>query len=374
MSAGLSSRIADDRHPFPNDKSSSSKSVAPARQRLFESRVGVEHESAAPSLSRTIAARLGDGSSLPIHVVEYRASLRSTSPLVLALPFTAAHSRQLAPLALSLQARGVDVVTIDPPGHGRSGGKRGVVDLDVIMHAVASVAEEYADNRPRSHVGIVGSSWGGDLALHYALWEEKQHATSGRPRRVGGVLAQAVITPWLRAVFGQFRPGMRLLFDERGIGAGLARRAIGPRLATKRIFRPTDLYRDPAQRRRFIEDPLRLRGYDTSSYLNYLRHVPKTKPRELTVPVHLLVGALDRLVPPEYERKVYQALAEEGVDVSLTLVPDAGHGIVEEQPDTMARCLVSMFGQLSRGHLPAKSTFGFSAAHFSSHVLDELAG
>lgn len=279
--------------------------------------------------SRLFRMRQWDGSHLPIHVVEYP-NLDPVAITLVVLSFTGAHSRQMRPFAEAMHRSGFRLVLIDLPGHGRSGGPRGTFVMDQLFHVIRQVTDWYAAQHPQSPMGLLGSSWGGDLAILFALWEQHHLETVGKARTIDAVLAQAVITSWQREIFATFRPGVGLLFDPTGLGAKLARHTIGPRLGLAQMFRLNELYERPALRRDFARDPLRLRGYETESYLGYLTYQPPVLPDRLQIPLRIVVGQRDRLVTPDYERRVFEGLAAYGSDITLSLVPEASHGMFQE--------------------------------------------
>lgn len=58
----------------------------------------------------------------------------------------------------------------------------------------------------------------------------------------------------------------------------------------------------------------------------------------LTVPTRVIVGARDRITPPESAERLH-AVVPEAVRGTLTLVPDAGHALATEAPAAVAACL-----------------------------------
>lgn len=286
-------------------------------------------------VSRHLPGFDAQGAEVACHVVEFL-DHAADSPLTLLLPFTAAHSRQMRPLAEALSRHGVNSVIVDLPGHGRSGGARGTFQVEQLMRTIGSLTESYHHRYPNAPLSLVGSSWGGDLALLYALWEQHQHRQSGRPRRVGAVLAQAVITPWLRETVLSFRRSLSLLFDPRGIGLEVARAAIGPRMPVAQMFRISQVYHSVRRRRQFVADPLTLKSYDTASYLEYLTWRPPIDPGALEIPIGLLIGQHDRLVPLRYEAAVFEALKASHSRTTLTVLPGGSHALFEEKTQSAA--------------------------------------
>jgi alpha-beta hydrolase superfamily lysophospholipase len=293
---------------------------------------------------RMVTVRDGSDRLASLHVVEYPGD-DPQRPVVLLLPFTTAHTRQLRPIALALQANGAHAVAVDPPGHGRSAGARGEFSIDSLLDWLADLAAVYRWRHPGRGVLLAGSSMGGDLALLTALREEERFRREGRPPALAGVVGQGVITPWQRDLFRTFRTGVGVLFDEdepglAGLAAELVRRGIGERLPRDRMFRAGDLYDDAERRAYWRRDPLVLRDYDTASYLAYLRHRPSVRYRDLELPVLLLHGDRDRLIAPDYARAVQSSLTLEHSRTEAMMISGAAHAMFEEMPaDTAERML-----------------------------------
>ena len=171
------------------------------------------------------------------------------------------------------------------------------------------------------------------MALLYAYWEQHRYHQKRVSPKTAAIVAQAILTPWQREVFGQFHRGVSLLFDRQGLGKDLIRAAIGPRLPVSRMFRLARVYRQGTFRRQFAADPLALRSYDTESYLEYLTHQPPEPLAALQTPVLVPIGSRDRLVSVSYERRVCRALRDNGTDATLAVVPGASHAMFEEHTE-----------------------------------------
>ena len=81
-------------------------------------------------------------------------------------------------------------------------------------------------------------------------------------------------------------------------------------------------------------------------YRYYLRVFPQTargrwNDQRLHAPTHILFGAKDRYISPLTVEGGYEDHTDE---MTVELVPDAGHFIVNEKPDLVAKRAIELFG------------------------------
>jgi pimeloyl-ACP methyl ester carboxylesterase len=116
---------------------------------------------------------------------------------------TTSDDERIVAAGLALQERGLDVVTYDARGHGRSGGEATLGDLERLD--VAAAVEAIADDG--GPVILVGESMGAIAALRFAVAE---------PTRVSGIVTISCPARWrlprnargvLSAVLTQTPPG-----------------------------------------------------------------------------------------------------------------------------------------------------------------------
>ena len=196
------------------------------------------------------------------------------------------HSGRYAHVARRLNGAGYDVFALDHRGHGRSDG--GGANIGRIASAVADIGTLIGIAREVSSgpkLFLLGHSMGGALALRV---RPRAPAGAGRPGAVGA-----------RGGAGGRQP----LRAGRGPGA------VGGGPRARRLSRST--------RRRSAATPIVVSDYE-SDPLNYHRKLPARTVAELaraiesfpdrlpglTLPLLVMVGTADRLVPPDASRMV----------------------------------------------------------------------
>lgn len=204
------------------------------------------------------------------------------------------HSDRYGNVVGALVPRGFAVHAFDLRGHGRSEGARGHIrswrefreDVRAFLHVVR---EQEGEGRP---LFLFGHSMGGLIVLDYAL--RYPDALSGVIVS-GPLLAQPGVSPfllWLSRLLSRVWPSFTI---DTGLDAGA-------------------LSRDPEMVRAYEEDPLvhsrasaRLGTEITATIAWVMDHAPAWR-----LPLLVLQGEADRLVPPEGSRRF----------VSLVTYPD----------------------------------------------------
>src|SRR5919109_2133279 len=179
-------------------------------------------------------------------------------------------------------------------------------------------------------VKVIGHDWGGWTTFLLGL----RH-----PERVERMIVCNVPHPWprlrLRALGQLPRAWYAAVNATPGLGPFLHRNGAMPRTILRfgtvgRAFTPeeiasyADSYRDPA-RARAMRDLYR---YYHRVFLDALRGGFRSN--RLTVPTLLLFGKRDRFIS---YRIAQEAVGDRADDFRVEFVPDAGHFIVDEQPE-----------------------------------------
>ena len=232
-----------------------------------------------------------------------------------------------------LADEGFNVVALDWPGHGRSGGRKGTFTYRAAMDA-ASEAVDFAEQQWGGRVGLLGTALGGVLAFYAALEDEQ----------VGAVVCHNVLDLRdVRPVLQRTRQGVLLPL------AGRLRSftAVTPhvRVPTGAVVAPADMAADPRLARRLRNHPQAVRSYDLASLVSLFLS-PEDKPglTAQTTPTMVAVGADDRVLPETPARAFVSHLPGES---QLWTLPGASHQLWLEHPEAF----VPAAAQFLRKHL-----------------------
>ncbi|TDD50141.1 alpha/beta hydrolase [Saccharopolyspora elongata] len=190
------------------------------------------------------------------------------------------HSGRYRHVAERLNAAGYTAYALDHPGHGRSPGKRG--NIGSMAAAVAGVdllarlAVERHDDAP---LFVYGHSLGGLISLQYL---------TGTPldRIAGAVIsAPALNTGSVSAVERAAAPLLSKLLPDLGV----------------RSLDASTISRDPEVVRAYLTDPLchdgKMRARTATEIMLAVEAMPQ-RLKSLTMPLFVLHGGADRLMPP----------------------------------------------------------------------------
>jgi acylglycerol lipase len=196
------------------------------------------------------------------------------------------HSGRYAHVAERLNAGGYDVYALDHRGHGRSEGGR--ANIDRIASAVVDVGTLIGLARERQAPGrplfLLGHSMGGAIALEFALERQDE---------IDGLVLSA--------------PAAALEAASRfELAAGRVLSVVAPGLGVFPVD-PSAVSRDPEVVRDYASDPLnyhrKLPARTVAELAGAIEAFPERLPG-LTVPLLVMVGTADRLVPTDASRMV----------------------------------------------------------------------
>ncbi len=219
------------------------------------------------------------------------------------------HSDRYVHVANRLVAEGYAVYAIEHRGHGRSEGRRALIDrLDRAVADLDSLVVMAAEEHSGSPVFLLGHSMGGALALCYALEHQDRLAGLLLSGPLAALEAAPVHMRALARVLSALTPGLPLFEIDASL-----------------------VSRDPEVVKAYVEDPLVYHGKlpvrTVSELAGAIERFPEAV-RAITVPTLLMYGTSDGLCPPEGS----EMLAERLGAADLTVKPYEGlyHEILNE--------------------------------------------
>jgi alpha-beta hydrolase superfamily lysophospholipase len=196
------------------------------------------------------------------------------------------HSGLYPNLATHFPAKGIALYAYDMRGNGRSPGQRAYVrgwsEYRDDLHAFVARVRDWEGNLP---LFLLGNSLGGLVVLEYAL----QH-----PTRLGGVIAAA-------PPLGELGVPPVLM----ALGRVMSR--VFPRFSLNVGMDLSGLARDPAVIEAVLADPLFHRRGTARLSTEVTAAITRVQDRAatLSVPLLLLHGSDDRMVPPDGTRRFF---------------------------------------------------------------------
>ena len=228
------------------------------------------------------------------------------------------------------------VLAVDNRGTGRSTAPRGRFRVTDMADDAAAVLDAAA--APRA--AVFGISMGGMIALELAL---------RFPSRVSALV--------LGATFGGFRESRKAALPvvwEVVLGGALSR--LGRHgLLGRDLVADERVRRDPEGLAAWLTTGERIPTALAARQLGAVwGHAATSRLAELKVPVLVLTGDRDRLVPPGNARQLAEAIP----GARLVFLPGAGHCFPLERPEETLR---EVTGFLAEGEPPASGTAGAAA-------------
>jgi alpha-beta hydrolase superfamily lysophospholipase len=219
------------------------------------------------------------------------------------------HGGRYRELAEWFTPLGATVYAMDQRGHGRSEGQRGhAPSLGALLDDIETVVARADDERGGPLV-LIGHSFGGLLAIAYAL---------DRPGRLD------------RAFFSApaLVPKLRVPVWKRAMAGVLPK--IAPRASFANEIDPQVLSHDPAIARAYVGDPLVHKQITAGLYANTIARGEAFIARapELRVPFLLLHGRDDQIVDPIGSQRFFAAATAPGR--AFFLYPGFYHEIFNE--------------------------------------------
>lgn len=243
--------------------------------------------------------------------IRWQAWLPDAEPeaVVLLAHGLAEHGGRYAHVGAAMSARGLAVYALDHRGHGRSSGAR--TQIDSIGHTVEDLhtfAGIVKQRHPQTPTFLLGHSMGGAIAFAYALRHQDE---------LQGLIlsAPAVVIEGVSPVT---------------IAAGKLLSRIAPGAGVLQLD-GTAVSRDPEVVKRYDSDPLNYRGKvvaRTGAELVALANTAPSRLPELRLPLLVMQGTADRLVPVKAAALVYDRAGS--ADKSIKTWDGLYHEILNE--------------------------------------------
>ncbi len=200
------------------------------------------------------------------------------------------HSGRYGNLVAHLVPRGYAVYAVDLRGHGQSAGRRGhLTDWDEIVGDLGAALRLVRSHEVGRPLFLLGHSLGGMIVLNYMLRE--------RPSDLAGVI---VSSPALAVGYSPLMQGLARVLSR-----------VAPRLMIPDPpLTAATISRDPAVVAAYQADPLKLPGTTArfgAESLAAIRWTGAHAGEFPDVPLLIIHGAADRLVPPEGSRRFFAA-------------------------------------------------------------------
>ena len=222
----------------------------------------------------------------------------------------AEHSSRYGHVAERLNASGYAVYALDHRGHGKSSGTPGNIERFTFVRGdLDTLLSQARGEHPGLPVFLLGHSFGGLVALDYLV-------SRGQPGLTGLVLSGALVDP---------EAGNAVQRTLAGLLSSLV-----PNLGVVPLD-PTTVRRDPAEVKMYVEDPLnyhgKVRARSGAEIISAVKRVVAGLP-SLTLPVLVMHGGSDKLVPPSASKLVAERIGS--TDKRLTMYDGLYHEIFNE--------------------------------------------
>jgi acylglycerol lipase len=189
------------------------------------------------------------------------------------------HSDRYAHVAARLVADGYAVYAIEHRGHGRSDGKRALIDrLDNAVADLGTLIDTVRERHPEVPVFLLAHSMGGTIGVSYALKHEER-------------LAGLILSGPLAALEPSPLPQRIIVGIVSAVAPAVGLIAIDPALVS----------RDPAVVDAYVRDPMVFHGKLPARTITELATAIDAFPeavRAITIPVLIVYGTDDGLCPP----------------------------------------------------------------------------
>ena len=239
--------------------------------------------------------------TLPIHCEIYEHAI--DAPVLMFLPGIGTYGELYAEMLCSLSQLGFNVVAIDPPGHGYSGGERGVYSVESVQASVSQVIDAL-QQRYEGPYYIYGYSIGALLAVAAAERDERITKVV-----CGTLLATEVPPDFFHLLGWQWTWGSAMMFP-------------GMRLPLAWMVDYDHLLAGHPAGMLINHDPRLVLDYPFKTLSSLFSHRAGIMQREYPFQLALVQGEKDEVLSVGYSRRVvYEAVHP----IELITVPEEGH-------------------------------------------------
>jgi pimeloyl-ACP methyl ester carboxylesterase len=299
-----------------------------AALKAYFERIMAERKARVPFERFEKASVRSDGLTLHLDVIE----VARGGPTLVFVPGTSVYGLVFGNFLAALADRGINVVSVDPRGHGRSEGVRGDYSIAELV-ADGRAAIRYARDRFGGPVFVSGSSQGGIVAFYIAATDEEL---------AGAICHNAADLADRRNV--EFTDYPRVAKLLRPLVLALA--ALRPRM-TFNIQRYFDLLSrgDHRVKAWLLADPLSLKVISIRALASLASSRLERPVEAITTPVLLLHGARDKIFPLASTQDLFRRLT---CDKTMKVYPDVGHFLVTDHAERIAPDIVAWIEQRAR--------------------------
>lgn len=230
------------------------------------------------------------------------------------------------------------IVSLDLPGHGLT---RAPAGYQASIEAYRDLVEQFVRDQQLERFALAGSSMGGNVSWEYALahperldalilvdssgWPETRADLSEEPQ-IFKLLRNPIAGPLLRDLDSRrlIRQGLEASFSDQSLVDDFM------------VQRYAELARAPGHRDILLQLTLDYRDRN---------HATPERLAPLDMPVLILSGDQDNLVPPEHAEMFHQAIPGS----QLVMFENIGHIPQEETPDASAQAVRDFLAQVYEG-------------------------
>ena len=298
--------------PGPIEQDSTEQRSA-QRQQVFE-QLGL-----IPYLKRRQILRLTD---LPLHCELYRHS--HDAPWILFIPGIGTYSELYCEMLAKLSEQGFNCLSIDLPGHGYSGGKRGDYRLDTLLQQFGEVLDHLEQHYP-GPIALFGCSIGSRIGL----------ALAEADTRIRALMCHTLF-------LHELPPD---LFHSLGWQALSLNSWLMPWMEVDfRTFIDIDSLLEHNPMGEFARhDSLLTWNYPIGTLDSVYSASSRILDQSLNIPSAIIVGERDEVLPPSYIKHLVERSAQ---PFDLFEVSDAAHMLPFDQIDTTVQTVADWFDEV----------------------------